>query len=213
MLRPMIISLIERCRTQAEFFGRPFSVYANVLAMWGVCTGGCGDFDHGEKLLQKGLSFAVEIGHLGTVAFVEWLYGCLLMMRGDGEAAARRLQDAIKHMEGSQSLLFLGVGWTWLGYSHCLMGQTKTAVDLTEKGLKMHTDLGIPWWRSVCHCFCSLAHFELGDTGEARRHGELALQFSVDNKERHMQGLSRAWLGRVLVTMDPTQIESQDNRF
>jgi tetratricopeptide (TPR) repeat protein len=128
-------------------------------------------------------------------------------MKGDGEAAARRLQDAIKHMEGSQSLLFLGVGWSWLGYSHCLMGQGKTAVDLTEKGLKMHTDLGIPWWRSMCHLYCSLTHFELGDTGEARRHGELALQFSVENKERQMQGLSRAWLGRVVVKTDPTQID------
>lgn len=75
----------------------------------GYKHGVCGDFDHGEKLLQKGLSFAIEIGHLGAVAYVEWLYGWLLMVRGEGAAATRRLQDAIKHMEGSQSLLFLGV--------------------------------------------------------------------------------------------------------
>lgn len=71
----------------------------------------------------------------------------------------------------------------------------------------MHTDLGKPWGRSVCHWMCSHTHFEPGDTGEARRHGELALQFAVENKERHMRGLSRAWIGRVLVTTDPTQID------
>jgi tetratricopeptide (TPR) repeat protein len=130
------------------------------------------------------------------------------MVKGVGAAAARRLQDAIKHMEGSQSLLFLGVGWSWLGYAHCLIGQAKTAVDLSEKGLKMHTDLGVPWWRSLCHWFCSLTHFELGDTGEARRHGELALQFSLENKERQMQGAAMAWLGRVNAKTDPTQIET-----
>ena len=48
------------------------------------------------------------------------------------------------------------------------MGQPKTAVDLTEKGLRMHTDLGMPFWRSTCHFLCSYAHFELDDCEKAR---------------------------------------------
>ena len=69
------------------------------------------------------------------------------------------------------------------------MGEPKTAVDLTEKGLKLHTDLGMPFWRSMCHWFCSHAYFALGDMEQAITHAELALQFSLENNERQWQGL------------------------
>ena len=77
----------------------------------------------------------------------------------------------------------------------------------------MHTDLGMPFWRSMCHWFCSHAHFELGDMEEARTHAELALQFSLENNERQMQGLSRVWLGRVIAKTDPTQIEAAEQQI
>ena len=77
----------------------------------------------------------------------------------------------------------------------------------------MHTDLGMPFWRSVCHWFCSYAHFEVGDMEEARTHAELALQFSLENNERQMQGLSRIWLGRVIAKTDPTQIEAAEQQI
>ena len=77
----------------------------------------------------------------------------------------------------------------------------------------MHTDLGMPFWRSMCHFCCSYAHFELGDMEEARTHAELALQFSLENNERHLQGLSRIWLGRVVAKTDPTQIEAAEQHI
>jgi tetratricopeptide (TPR) repeat protein len=93
------------------------------------------------------------------------------------------------------------------------MGQSKTAVDLTEKGLKMHTDLGMPFWRSTCHWLCSRSHFELGDMKEARTHAELALQFSLANNERQIEGFSRMWLGRVVAKTDATQIEAAEEQI
>jgi len=71
----------------------------------------------------------------------------------------------------------------------------------------MHTDLGIPFYLSLCHWLCSQAHFEMDDMGEARTHAELALQFSLANNETQIQGLSRVWLGRVNAKTDPAQIE------
>ena len=130
----------------------------------------CGDFEQGEKLLEKALSFALEIDHRGTLGFVEYVYGCLLARKGRREEAAEHLQKAIKYLEESQTVVFVGLAWAWLGYAHCLMGQSKTAVDLTEKGLKMHTDLGMPFFRSMCHWFCSHAHFETGRHGRSTEH-------------------------------------------
>ena len=93
------------------------------------------------------------------------------------------------------------------------MGDPKTAVDLTEKGLKLHTDLGMTFWRSVCHWLCSRAYFELGDMEEAMTHAELALRFSLKNNERHVQGLSLIWLGRVVAKTDPAQIEAAEQHI
>jgi len=205
---PTIISMIERCRTQEKFFGKPFSVYAYVLAELGVSTAGCGNFVQGERLIEKALLFTREIDHLATEASVELVYGCLLTFKGDGESAARHLQNATKYLEESQTLLLLGVAWGGLGHAHCLMGNPDTAIDLTEKGLRMHTDLGVPFWRSLCHWYCSFAYFEYGNIEHARTHAELALQFSLKNNEKMVQGLSEIWLGRVVAKTDPTHIEA-----
>ena len=92
------------------------------------------------------------------------------------------------------------------------MGELRTAVDLTEKGIRMHSDL-MPYWRSLCHFCCSAAHLEVGDMEEARTHAEQALQFSLENNEKQWQGLSRIWLGRVVAKADATQIEEAEQHI
>ncbi len=207
---PGIISLIETSSMQAELFGLPFNPYSYVRALWGTSTGVCGDFCQGERLLEQALSFALEMDHLSTLGQVELVYGCVLAMKGDGQRAAAHLQDAIRYMEESQTAYVLGATWAWLGWAHSLMGQSKTAVDLTKKGLEMHTDLGLPFWKGACHYFCSHAHFEHGDIEEARSHAELALQFSLENNERHVQSLAKVWLGKVVAKTEPSQIEAAE---
>ncbi|MGO9567682.1 MAG: adenylate/guanylate cyclase domain-containing protein, partial [Desulfomonilaceae bacterium] len=212
-IAPTIISLIETSRTQAEFSGQSFNPYSYVHALWGAGKGFCGDFHQGEMLLEKALSFALEIDHLSTIGPIENAYGHTLGLKGDGEGAIEHFEHAIKCMEESQTVYILGAAWAALGYAHCLMGEAKTAVDLTEKGLKMHTDLGIPFWRYLCHWSCSQAYFEVGEMGPAKMHAELALQFSLENNEKLGQGHSRAWLGRVLAKTEPTQTEEAEQQI
>ncbi|MBI4963824.1 MAG: AAA family ATPase [Desulfomonile tiedjei] len=212
-IAPTIISLIETSRTQAEFFGKSFNVYAAVFMLWGVSTSGSGNFDQGENFFEKALSFAREINHTATLGAVEWGYGCWIAFRGNGQRAAEHLENGIRHLEESQTIYLLGHAWAWLGYANCLMGQFKDAVEFAEKGLKMHADLGMSYWRSMHHWFRSYAKFELGDMGEARTHADLALQFSIENKERQCEGIARAWLGRVVAKTDPAHIEAADQQL
>ena len=65
-------------------------------------------------------------------------------MKGEGKSTAAYFRKGIKYLEESQTVVLLGLAWAWLGYAHCLIGQPKTAVEFTEKGLKMHMDLGLP---------------------------------------------------------------------
>jgi class 3 adenylate cyclase/tetratricopeptide (TPR) repeat protein len=212
-IAPTIISLIENRQIQAEFFAKPFNPYSYVLAGWGITTAGSGDFEQGERLLEKALSFALEINHLGTVAMVELMYGAAFAIKGDGENAETHLRNGVKYLEESHTFVYLGQAWAWLGYAHCFMGKSVTAVDLTEKGLKLHKETGMPFWRSLCHWFCSSAHFESGDTEQARTHAELALQCSTKNNERQIQGISEAWLGRVIAKKEPSQIEAAEGHL
>ena len=81
---------------------------------------------------------------------------------------------------------------------------------MTEKGLKIHSDLKTPWWISLCHWFCSYAKFSVGKLQEAKKHAELALQFSMVNNERQVQGLSNVWIGRLAVIIDKMEIASAE---
>lgn len=206
-IAPTIISLIERSKTQAEFFGKPFIPYSWVLALWGVSTGGCGDFVQGERLLEKALKFALEIDHRGTIGGVEYAYGNLFAMKGDGKSATKHHENGLKYLVESQSVMYVGQAHAWLGYAHCLMGDPKTAVEFTQKGLRMHTDLGMHFWRSFCHFCCSNAYSEAGDLDEARTHLELALKFSYENNERQWEGVSMIGLGRAIGKTEPEQRE------
>ncbi|MBI5585670.1 MAG: AAA family ATPase [Deltaproteobacteria bacterium] len=212
-LAPTIIRLIEHSGTQAEFYDRASNPYASVLGFWGMAKGMCGDFEYSERLFEKALSFAQKIDHRTTLGGVELSFGLILGLKGDGERAVSHLQKAIKYMEESQTFVFLGFAWSWLGWANLVMGQTNTAVELTEKGLKMHTDLGIPFFRSNLHANCSVVYLMQGDLKRARSQAESALQFALQNNEKHMIGLSKLLLGVAIALKDPTQIEPAEQQI
>jgi tetratricopeptide (TPR) repeat protein len=205
-IAPTIINLIESQQIQAEFYERPFNPYSNILAYWGVSAVFLGQFDKGEKLIVKGLSFAEKINHRASLGLVRWLYGLLYATRGDGHSAIRILKNAIKDIEESQSIIALGPACAWLGYTHCLMGNYQLSLEFTEKGLKIQTDLGLPLFQSWSHWCCSLAHFGMGNLEEAQIHAEKALQCSLTNNEKLLMGIAKILLGRVLAKIDPGQI-------
>jgi len=207
-IAPTIIDLIENSQTQTEFYERPFNPYSFILAIWGIAEGGMGHFDVAEKLFEKSLSFAEEINHRSTVGAVQNYYGNVVVIKGDGVRAIRILQKAIKNIEEYHTRILLGIAWASLGYAYWLTGDYQAALDLSEKGLKIQTDIGLPFFRSYCHWCCSLAHFGLGNLEEAGVQAEQALRYSLANNEKSVQGVSRIILGRVLAKTDPGQIEA-----
>jgi tetratricopeptide (TPR) repeat protein len=210
---PTVISLIDRRRTQTEFYGKHANPYSHILALWGLSTGSCGDFDQGQKMCEKALSFAHEINHLTTLAMVELTYGALFFCKGDGPNAVKHVQEAIRYAEESQNLVVQGFLWNWKGYGHCLMGQFRTGLDLAEKGLKMRQDLGLPFYLSMCHYHCGVAHFELGEIEEAQAHFELGLQSALQNQEKGTQATISLYLGWVMARQDPRQIEAAEEHI
>jgi class 3 adenylate cyclase len=206
-IAPTIISLIESRQTQAEFFGVPFNPYSLILAIWGMNTGACGHFEEGEELLDKALAFAEKINHQATLGMVQYFYGLLLTTKGEGTRAAGILKKAVNNFEESQSMVSLGMAWACLGYAHWLTGEYQTALEFTKKGLMIHSDLGMPSNRSLCHYYCGLAHFGLSDLEQAKIQTEQAVQCSLINNEKLVQGISKISLGQILAKAYSGQIE------
>jgi len=158
-------------------------------------------------LFEKGLSFAEKTNHRATLGQVQFYYGIPLSWKGDGPKAIRILKNAIKDLEGSQTMIFLGITWAFLGFAHWLTGDYRSALESSEKGLKIHSGMPTRFYLSWFHCCYSLAHFSLGNLKEAVVQAEQALKCSLANNEKQHQGLSRIVLGRVLAKADPGQIE------
>jgi tetratricopeptide (TPR) repeat protein len=210
---PTIIGLIERCRTQAEFYGKGINPYSQVLSIWGQSTGACGDFEQGRELCEKALSFALEINHPTTLVVVEIYYGGLFILKGDGPGIVKHFQEAIRYAEETQTVGALGFEWAFLGWGHCIMGQVRTGLDFAKKGLRIHQDLGLPYFLSACHLCCGMIHFELEELEEAQTHFEQGLQSALQNRERGFQAFTSLYLGWVKARKDPTQIKAAEEHI
>jgi tetratricopeptide (TPR) repeat protein len=107
-------------------------------------------------------------------------------------------------------MIIIALAYAWLGYAYWMMEDYRSALDFTQKGLKIHSDLGLPFLLSWCHWCCGLAHFGLGNLEEAKTHAEQALQCSLANNEKFFPGISRTLLGRVIAKVDTGQIEAAE---
>jgi class 3 adenylate cyclase/tetratricopeptide (TPR) repeat protein len=212
-IAPTIISLIEAHQLQAEFYGKPINPYSFIYANCGFATSLLGQFDKGEKLLEKSLLFAEQINHRATVGVVELIYGLIPAVKGEGLGATRILKNAIKDLEESQTNIFTGLARCWLGFAHSILKEHRLALDFAQKGLKIHSDLSLSVCLSWCHWCCSIANFDLSNLEEAQIHAEMALQCSLTNNEKLVLCISRTLLGRVLAKINPGQIDEAEGQI
>ncbi len=210
---PKVIDLIEKTHTEREQFGRLDNVYSVMNGLWGMSLGEIGNFAEGERLLEKGLSFAHEIDNLLSLALVEMGYGRFCFTKGDAESQVNHFRSAIEALEKNQFRILLGPAWAWSGRGYSFLGQTDTALQCAEKGLKMHTDLGAPFMLGSIHLTLGEIHLQLGDLEKALIHVEQAVDLSQKNNERMFEAESRITWGRVIAARDKTKFDEAQERI
>jgi tetratricopeptide (TPR) repeat protein len=99
----------------------------------------------------------------------------------------------------------LGLAWHLLGLGHYLIGELKNAKKCIEKGLRIHREAEIAFWTSYHYLGLALVHFALGNLDKARTNIEEALELSDRHGEKHIEGRSRMWQGRVLGKAESSQ--------
>jgi class 3 adenylate cyclase/tetratricopeptide (TPR) repeat protein len=197
--------LLEKTGKQQETFGRLLNVYSALSAFHGYSLGVMGDFTAGMGMLEKGLQVSLDIDNLYALGLVEYFYGHLCALAGDGKRAIDHLQKAIGHFEEARVVILLPLCWNTLGWAYHLEGYRKIAQDYMEKGIRMQRDSELTHNLSECHYYLGMALCDAGDLEEAHRHATRSLAYAQKNNEEENQGLAWILLGRVLGKLDRSQ--------
>jgi len=204
---PKAIALFEETGRESEFFGGPFNfnIYSALCAFYGHAMGYLGNFAEGEALCEKALRFAHGIDSLYSLAYIEVLYSGLYAVKGDGKNAVEHSQNAVRYIEEGQMIPLLGVAWGILGWGYYFQGDLEAAQKHAEKALEIQRDAGIPFFLSLHYWLLGRVHLDLGDLENAQSCVEQALELAQSNNEKHIEGVSRTYLGRALGKAERSQ--------
>jgi tetratricopeptide (TPR) repeat protein len=206
-IAPKLIALIEKTQTEDKLFGRPSNQYSILHGYYGLSLGALGKFVKGERLLEKGLSYARDVDNPISIAQVEMVYGAFYFFKGDPEKMVKHWLSSTKYMEKSQFRMFQGPLWAWLGLGYLYSGRTDKALKYAEQGLGMHTHHGINAYLGSIHLVLSEIYLEQGALEKALGHAEKGVSLSLKNNEKSFEAESRLALGRVLAAVDPMKFD------
>jgi tetratricopeptide (TPR) repeat protein len=207
---PMIIDLLEKTHRESDFFDAPFNTYSLLCSYYGLSLAMLGNFEKGTAYIERGLRAILEISHLASLGVAEAMYGMLFIAKGDGASAIEHFQKSIRYFEEGKTVLIFSVIWTGLGSGYYYLGDFEPARKHIEKGLDITIQGGSEWWSSFHYLYLSKTHFELGDQKTSRNFIEDALKLSQKKSEKHFEGASWTWLGRILGKTDPSKSDKAE---
>jgi class 3 adenylate cyclase/tetratricopeptide (TPR) repeat protein len=206
-----VTDAIEKAGRESETFGGPMNVYPALLAISGNNSATLGNFEEAKALVEKGLKAANLYGNPMTLGACQLNYGWVYLTKGEAGLASEYLSSSIKCFEKAKFTQPLALAWTGSGLAHVILGDPETGRSHVEKGLMIHREAGIEWNLAAHVYSLGICHHSAGDLNSAQDAFEEAFRLSQDNQERHMEGKSRIWLGRILWMADwPNRSEAEE---
>jgi tetratricopeptide (TPR) repeat protein len=202
---PRVLALLESTHREYEYFGRAFSPYSAILAVYGLAMGCLGNFEEGKAPCEKAVRFAREINDLYCLSFAEFCWGMYFVYKGDGKNTIEHMQVSVRYAEEAQMVATLGLTWTQLGWGYYLLGELETARKYIEKGLEIQRDTGFFAALSFHYYYLSQIYLDSGDKENARSCAEEALRLARTNNERNLEGISLTLLGQIMGKADISQ--------
>jgi tetratricopeptide (TPR) repeat protein len=197
-----VLALLEKEQRKNDFFGTRYIVFSGLSAYCGFAHGIVGNFDKGNSLFEDGLLYSREVNDLYGLGFLKFMQGSVFLWKGDGKRTIAHVQESIRYLKKGQGFLILGLSCSTLGAGYFLLGDLETAQKQIQNGLKIQNDHGVSFYLSLHYCFLSDVYLASGDIKNAQVCIEEALKFSQQNKEKHIEGMSWAMLGRILGKRD-----------
>jgi tetratricopeptide (TPR) repeat protein len=206
---PKVLALLEKTKRESEFFSRPFNfnLYSAICSYYGRSMGWLGDFQEGQVYCEKALRFARETNNIYSIGWAEFMCGFFFNTHGDGRKAIDHFERSIKYLEEGQLFLILGLAWAGLGWGYYFAGDLDTAREYTEKGIKIHTDVGNPVLLSQLYLYLGMAQLDSSDVPMALKSIEQALDLSLARNEKYSEGIAKILLGRAYGKGEKPQYE------
>ena len=203
-----MIDLLDKAHKESDLFGAPFHTYSLLCAYYALSLAMLGNFEKATEYLKKGLGAASSINHLASLGVVEAMFGLMFVIKGDGTNAIKHFQNSIRYFEESKTVLIFAVTWSGLGSGYYYQGELEAARNHIAKGIELKNRGGSEWWKSFHYLYLSKTYFDLGDKKNSRSAIEEALKISQNNNEKHLEGASWAFLGRILGKTDLIQSDT-----
>ncbi|UCG66237.1 MAG: AAA family ATPase, partial [Deltaproteobacteria bacterium] len=210
---PNVTDVLEKTQRESDLFGAPFNSYTLLCAYYGLSLAMIGDFKKATPSFERGLPVSLAINHLATLGAAEAMYGLSFIAKGDGINAIEHFQKSIRYFEESRTVLIFAVAWSGLGSGYYFLGDLEAARKHMEKGLNLTMGGGSEWWQSFHYLYLSKTHFDLGDPRSSRSFIEEALKLSQKKSEKHFEGASWTWLGRILGKTDASQSDTAEEHI
>ncbi|MBW1912314.1 MAG: guanylate cyclase, partial [Deltaproteobacteria bacterium] len=202
---PKVLAILKKTHREKDFFGARYNVYSGLCAHYVYSFGMLGSFDQGRAVYESGLHFALDVNSLYGLGFIELSYGVLMINMGDGEKGIEHIQKSLRYIEEAKAIYMLGPAWAWLGHGYYLKGELETAQKSIEKGIKIHNGTGLSRWLPTMFCQLGMVHIDSGDLKSAQGCIDKALRISQKNNEKHWEGFSRIWQGKLSGRVGPSQ--------
>ena len=206
-IAPSTLKLVEDKIKEYELSGNTANSYSKILAIYGLCLGWLGNFNEGQKYLEKSLVVSAKTNDFVISAICEWEYGFCCTYKGDLKPAVEHFQRAIECCKKAKCFWLEGSAHSTLGYAYCLLGDTNIAREHAENGLSLTTMSEMRAFFSIPHLTLGEIHLRLGNLQKALSYIQEAIQLSRNNNEKGIESLSLFALGRILIKTDPWQID------
>lgn len=172
-----------------------------------------GDFEKGKSYFSKGRRFAREAHSVYGLGWLELCHGLLFLAMGDRKNVVEHFQKSIYHLEEAHAEFILGPSWAGLGYGYYLMGDLEVAQRYIEKGIRIQSDAGVTYWQPLHFWLLSVVQFASNELEKAQECIEQAVRIAKDRQEKSYEGISRAWLGKILGRIDPSQSDKGEQQI
>jgi tetratricopeptide (TPR) repeat protein len=200
------ISLLEKRQAASRGPIPQFDHYVVLLYDLGWARAMLGDFDEGERLCQKAVSFAAQIRSQYSLAAAHVLSGAVSIYRGKPEVLLHHAREASRLSGEAQIALFTGVSWMLEGFGHYYQDDFAAARECAERSLSLLLEHRVAMALCPAHMLLGVVSQALGNRPEARSSLEQAVKVAHDSNQKHYEGHARIYLGRALADEDISQV-------
>jgi len=198
-IAPKAIHILEEEIKENELFlGRTVNVYMALATFCGYSYSILGNMEKGRVLCEKGVRKSYEIDHQRSIGQAEYFLGSLYLLDGNGNLSLNHFQNSIKYCEEANYIPFLAWSLLGLGRTYHLLGELETASAFLDKGLKLFQKLRVKITLSAHYIYSSMLLYDLKNYSKALDAIGQAIKLSHNIHERHLEGYSRLWEGRIL---------------